>query len=51
MRRTLPGTPTETLFSSFATEPLPIATAFAAVVLALGPSAVASDPVAAAPSP
>jgi len=51
MRRWLSGAPTERLSSSFATEPLPIATAFAAVVLALGPSAVASDPVALAPSP
>jgi hypothetical protein len=51
MRRSLPGAPTETLSSSFASEPLPIATAFAAVALALGPSAAASDPVAAAPSP
>ena len=47
MRRSAPVAPTDTVSAASATEPLPSATLFAAVTLALVPKAIASTPAAA----
>lgn len=50
-RRSLPADPNDTVLATVLVEPEPIATAFAAVTVALVPSAAELVPVATAPSP